>query len=200
MSDNIHKILNWFEMAKMDRYELCIIGAGPAGYAAAMRALDYGKRVLWIEKDQLGGAGLHNGALSSKTFWEIAQDLARWRRQNQRIGLPPVDVPFAEIASEVEAVVRMRMDQLGRHMEACNRGQDPKQLDYVQGVAYLESDHRIRVEAGGKVRHYEAEYILLATGSRPRREPSIPIDERTILTSDGIGNLQSYPESLVILG
>ena len=54
----------------MLHFDLCVIGAGPAGYAAAMRAVDFGKRVLLIEKDKLGGAGLHNGALSSKTFWE----------------------------------------------------------------------------------------------------------------------------------
>ena len=47
----------------MDKYDLCIIGAGPSGYAAAMRAVDFGKRVVLIEKDKVGGAGLYNGAL-----------------------------------------------------------------------------------------------------------------------------------------
>ena len=55
----------------MDRYDLCVLGGGPSGYAAAMRAVDFGKKVLLIEKDKLGGAGIYDGALSSKTFWEI---------------------------------------------------------------------------------------------------------------------------------
>ena len=49
----------------MDKYDLCIIGAGPSGYAAAMRAVDFGKKTVLIEKDKVGGAGLYNGALSS---------------------------------------------------------------------------------------------------------------------------------------
>ena len=50
----------------MDRYDLCVLGGGPSGYAAAMRAVDFGKKVLLIEKDKLGGAGIYDGALSSK--------------------------------------------------------------------------------------------------------------------------------------
>lgn len=57
----------------MEKYDLVIIGAGPAGYAAAMRAVDLKKKTLLIEKDQLGGAGIANGALSSKTWWEAQE-------------------------------------------------------------------------------------------------------------------------------
>ncbi len=99
----------------MLHFDLCVIGAGPAGYAAAMRAVDFGKRVLLIEKDKLGGAGLHNGALSSKTFWEISQDLARWRKQNAHFGLPGVQVPFADIVAQVNVAVNKQMAQLDRH-------------------------------------------------------------------------------------
>ena len=56
----------------MERYDLCVIGGGPAGYAAAMRAIDFGKKVLLIEKDKVGGAGIYDGALSSKTMWEFS--------------------------------------------------------------------------------------------------------------------------------
>ena len=71
----------------MDHYDLCVLGGGPSGYAAAMRAVDFGKKVLLIEKDMLGGAGIYDGALSSKTFWEwsslvsIAESGSRSRSQ-----------------------------------------------------------------------------------------------------------------------
>lgn len=184
----------------MEHYDLCVIGAGPAGYAAAMRAIDFGKRVLLIEKDKLGGAGLHNGALSSKTFWEIAQDLARWRRQNAHFGLPGVEVPFADVAAQVQAAVQARMDQLKLHIDCCNDCEAHPEVHYVQGTAYLESNNRIRVTSELGVTHFEADYVILATGSRPRHLPHIPIDEQVILSSDGIGNLKDYPESLVVLG
>lgn len=184
----------------MERYDLCVIGAGPSGYAAAMRALDFGKRVLLVEKEQLGGAGLHNGALSSKTFWEIAQDIARWRDHNQQFGLADVELPYADIAAQVNASVQARTDQLRLHIERCNACEAHADLRLVHGKAVLESNHRIRVETGDEHLHFEADYVVLATGSRPRRLPHIPIDERVILTSDGIGNLDHYPESMVVLG
>jgi dihydrolipoamide dehydrogenase len=58
----------------MEKYDLCVIGAGPSGYAAAMRAVDFKKKVLLIEKDKVGGAGIHHGALSSKTWWELSRE------------------------------------------------------------------------------------------------------------------------------
>ena len=53
-------------------YDVCILGAGPAGYAAAMRAHDLGKRVLLVERGRVGGSGIHAGALSSKTMWHLS--------------------------------------------------------------------------------------------------------------------------------
>ena len=56
----------------METFDLIVIGGGPAGYAAAMRGIDFGKRVCLIERDRVGGAGVYNGALSSKTLWELS--------------------------------------------------------------------------------------------------------------------------------
>ena len=53
----------------MEKYDLVVIGAGPSGFAAAMRSLDFKKKTLIIEKNRIGGAGVTNGALSSKTWW-----------------------------------------------------------------------------------------------------------------------------------
>ena len=58
------------------RFDLCVLGAGPAGYAAAVRAHDLGKKVLLVERDRIGGAGIHAGALSSKTMWHLSNDYA----------------------------------------------------------------------------------------------------------------------------
>lgn len=60
----------------MEKYDLIVIGGGPAGYAAAMRGIDFGKKVCLIERDKVGGAGVYNGTLSSKTLWEIANKVS----------------------------------------------------------------------------------------------------------------------------
>ena len=64
------------KVSNSPRYDVAIVGAGPAGFAAAMRAHDLGKKVLLVEKGRLGGAGLHAGALSSKTMWHLSNDFA----------------------------------------------------------------------------------------------------------------------------
>ena len=57
----------------MERFDVCVIGAGPAGFAAAIRAIDFGQSVALIEREKVGGAGIFNGALSSKTLWELSE-------------------------------------------------------------------------------------------------------------------------------
>ena len=81
----------------MKKYDLCIIGAGPSGYAAAMRAVDFGKKVVLIEKDKVGGAGLYNGALSSKTMWELSQKLRTINEGIQSVGRRRLNLKWEEV-------------------------------------------------------------------------------------------------------
>ncbi|MEM7038936.1 MAG: NAD(P)/FAD-dependent oxidoreductase, partial [Bacteroidota bacterium] len=187
----------------MEKYDLCIIGSGPAGYASAMRAVDMGKRVALVEKDKIGGAGLHNGALSSKTFWEIAHEISHAREQAEKYGVEHPDVPFAEVVREVDAAVAARADQLANHLSLVNAGNSDGQIDFIHGRATLEGPHTVRihpVNEGDTAFDLHAENVILATGSRPRKLPVHPIDEQIVITSDGIGNLKDYPKSMVILG
>lgn len=180
----------------MNHYELCVIGGGPSGYAAAMRGIDLGKKVLLVERHRLGGAGIHDGALSSKTFWEIAQDIAAARTQAQRFGCTAPEVTFAELQAEVQAAVDRRRTQLeeqAAHLQV--RG-----LDLIYGNAKLISPEKIEITTADGPQFVTADNIVLATGSQPRKIPSLPIDERVVLTSDGISQLEAYPESMVILG
>ena len=64
---------------KMEHYDIIVIGGGPSGYAGAMRALDFKKKVLLIEKNRLGGAGIYDGVLTSKTLWEYSQKISSVR-------------------------------------------------------------------------------------------------------------------------
>ena len=80
----------------MEKYDLCIIGAGPSGYAAAMRAVDFKKKVVLIEKDKIGGAGLYNGAISSKTLWELSQKVKNINEMITPVGRDPFEVTWKE--------------------------------------------------------------------------------------------------------
>ena len=99
----------------MKRFDLCVIGAGPSGYAAAMRAVDYGKNVLIIERHTIGGAGVTNGALSSKTWWELSRNVDLVHKNKKRYNLNAPDVNFHALKEEVNNAVEERKEMLSDH-------------------------------------------------------------------------------------
>jgi len=185
----------------MEQYDLVIIGAGPSGYAAAMRAVDLKKKVLLIEKGKLGGAGISNGALSSKTLWELSRDMLAFRKNLDRYHLKPPKAVWKEIQSEVRNAVKERIELLKNHLNELQSNSKYKDYIYfIEGEASIISEHLVEVETPQERLAFETDYIIIATGSRPRHLPNIPIDEETILTSDGIEQLEDFPESMVIVG
>src|SRR5215213_11871128 len=100
----------------MEKYDLVVIGAGPSGYAAAMRALDFKKKTLLIEKNHVGGAGVTNGALSSKTWWELSRETALFRKNLKRFNLEVPSINYKEIQSEIRRAVEERKSMLEDHI------------------------------------------------------------------------------------
>src|SRR5687767_1459710 len=96
----------------MEKFDLVVIGAGPSGYAAAMRSLDFRKRTLLIEKNKVGGAGVTNGALSSKTWWELSRETASFRKNLRRFNIEVPSINYKEIQAEVVRAVGERMGML----------------------------------------------------------------------------------------
>src|SRR5215212_5294662 len=100
----------------MNKYDLVVIGAGPSGYAAAMRALDFKKKVLLIERNKVGGAGVTNGALSSKTWWELSRETSSFLKNLKRFNLQAPSINYKEIQTEVRRAVEERKSMLEDHM------------------------------------------------------------------------------------
>lgn len=184
----------------MEKFDLIVIGSGPSGYAAAMRSMDFNKRTLLIEKSNMGGAGITNGALSSKTWWEISREVHMLNKQLKNFNLKTPDVNFKEIKEDVRKAVQERIDLLQEHMNLISQKRKKDLLHYKKGVARLLSKNEVEINRYDKKEVVWGDYIILATGSSPRMLPEIPIDEKIILTSDGIEALEEFPESMVILG
>ena len=187
-------------MLYMEKFDLIVIGSGPSGYAAAMRAVDFKRKTLIIEKDKLGGAGVTNGALSSKTLWEISRDAYHFNQHLKRYNLKIPKVSFKKIKEEVESALQERMSMLHEHMVAIGSKRNDNLLHYKQGFATLLTQNEVEINVNGSNQVVWGENIILATGSRPRLLPEIPIDEKVIMTSDGIESMNEFPESMVILG
>ena len=183
----------------MEKYDICIIGGGPSGYAAAMRAIDFGKKVILIEKDKVGGAGLYNGALSSKSMWEYSMKYYTVRNEMKD---HPEDITlnYSDVMKAVNGAVFDRKFQLACHIKLLQSITEKKLFTYERGWAKLIDNHCVEIAKKDGEKRIYAEHIILATGSRPRKLPNIPIDEQIILTSDGIGNLSEFPKSLVVVG
>ena len=101
----------------MEKYDLCIIGAGPSGYAAAMRSVDFGKKTLLIEKDKVGGAGLYNGALSSKTMWELSEKLRTVNERIKSVGGKAIDMSWEETQKTLMDATFDRKFQYSCHLK-----------------------------------------------------------------------------------
>lgn len=185
----------------MKKYDVCVIGGGPAGYAAAMRAVDFKKTVLLVEKDKIGGAGIHNGALSSKTWWELSREAFALRIHCKSTNVPAPEHNFQILKGEVDKAVGKRRELLEHHMHNINLSSHGDYFHFIKGVGKVVGDNVVYIKpADGEELEIEADNIILATGSRPRKLDNIPIDEETILTSDGIENLREFPKSIVIVG
>ncbi len=184
----------------MKRFDLIVIGAGPSGYAAAMRAIDFKKKTLLVEKSRVGGAGVTNGALSSKTWWELSREASAFRKSLKRYNIQVPSISYSEIQAEVRKAVQERKGMLEEHLDQLNNSPYSNLLEFKVGEARLINQHEVEITHGAQKEVVYAENIILATGSRPRYLPELPIDEHTVMTSEGIEGMADFPESMVIVG
>ncbi|MEX1003332.1 MAG: NAD(P)/FAD-dependent oxidoreductase [Crocinitomicaceae bacterium] len=182
------------------KYDLVVIGGGPAGYAAAMRAVDFGKRICLVEKSRIGGAGVYNGALSSKTLWELSQRVKSVNETIVSIGRDRFELSWEEVKKTLEEAIFERKFQYSCHIKLLKTNRSDL-FTYSRGFGKVIDPHTVQVtKDDGEIETFNTEYIIIATGSTPRKLPNIPVDEKIIMTSDGIDNISDFPKSMVIVG
>lgn len=174
--------------------DLAVIGSGPGGYVAAIRASQLGLRAVVIEKDQPGGVCLNIGCIPSKALIYQAE-LFRKAEELEAIGLG-VDRSGLDY-SKVFAASRRAADRLSKGVQFLLKKNN---VEYVQGEARLADSHAVKVRSGDGERTITGRFILVATGSRPRELKGFEFDEKTVLSSTGLLMMQDLPKSLLILG
>jgi len=171
-------------------YDIVVLGGGSGGYACALRAAELGKRVALIEKDRVGGTCLHRGCIPTKALLHAAE-IADHARDSASFGVlstfEGIDVPG--VLSYKNSVV----DRLWKGLQSTIAS---RKIDTIEGSGRLESPTQVRV--GDTV--YEAEHVVLATGSEPRSLPGLEIDGERVINSDHALQLDRVPGSVVILG
>ena len=176
-------------------YDLVVIGGGPGGEKAAVAAAFFGKRVALIEKAEAGpgGAGVHTGTLPSKTLRETALYLTGFKRrqlyQSVNFGIPAEGSSAAALMCRLPQVREMQSQQILKNLERHG-------VELIQGFGEFTSPHQVRVDS----RVLEADHILIATGSSPRRPDHFDFDDPEVFDSDSILELSRIPDSLAVIG
>ena len=188
----------------MKAFDLVVLGAGPAGYVAAIRAAQLGMRVLCVDaglgkdgKPSLGGTCLNVGCIPSKALLESSEHYHHARAELQSHG-----ITTGEVRMDVAAMLA-RKDKIVRGLAS---GIDvlftKNKVTSIAGTARLQAGMRVEVAplAGGPPESYEAAHILIATGSLPRDIDSVPVDGKLVVDSTGALDFAAVPKRLGVIG
>src|SRR5246500_2556840 len=180
-----------------DRYDVVIIGAGPGGYIAAIRAAQLGLRTACVEsRATLGGTCLNIGCIPSKALLQSSEKLVEARHGLGEHGIRVGEV-FVDLASMMGRKDKV-VTTLTRGVEFLFR---KNKVDWLKGKGRISAPGRIAVtDTDGAAREVEATSIILATGSESTRLPGIDIDEKRIVSSTGALSLDRVPERLTVIG
>ncbi len=179
------------------KFDLLVIGSGPAGQKAAIQAAKAGASVLVVEQTaKAGGACVHRGTIPSKTLRETAVALGLVRRRSAgTLDLKPADdLKLASLMSRLDQVVAAHQKFIGEQLERNG-------VERWHGRARFVSPHELEIRApDGRVTRVEAKFVVIATGSQPRNPADVPIDHERVLDSDSILSLSYLPTSLAVIG
>jgi NAD(P) transhydrogenase len=177
-------------------YDLLVIGSGPGGQKAAIAAAKLGRSVAIVERrNMIGGVCLNTGTIPSKTLREAVLYLTG-ANQHEMYGQSyrvKEEITIADLAARTQHVVGREIDVV-RSQLARNR------VSILNGTGFFADPHVVVVDDGGRRQQASAEAIVIATGTRPARPASVEFDDRTIIDSDGIVNLERVPRSMVVAG
>ena len=180
-----------------NRYDLVVIGAGPAGLSAALFAARRSRKVLLVHRDRkLGGECLHRGTIPSKTLRACAEHLASLRARTAGV----VDLELAS-QTKLESLMR-RLDHVVEvHEQSLEKEVLGVGVERAHSKARFLTDHTLELVApSGAKQVVYGEKILIATGSRPRKPDDVCVDHETVLDSDSILSMLYLPRSLAVLG
>lgn len=174
--------------------DILVIGAGPAGYAAAIRAGQMDQDVIIVEKDGFGGTCLNHGCIPSKALIAAADDVYSARNAATRAIHADVDVDFAQLMRWKERVVRRLTKGVEKLCEVNG-------VTRIEGRAEFVDTNRAEVDIPDSSNSFlEFEHAIIATGSRPMQIPGFSVTDEPILDSKQALDLDTLPQKLVVIG
>ncbi|MEX3099283.1 MULTISPECIES: Si-specific NAD(P)(+) transhydrogenase [unclassified Streptomyces] len=181
----------------MPDFDMLVLGSGPGGQKAAIAAAKLGRRVGVVDRgDMVGGVSLHTGTIPSKTLREAVLYLTGLTQRDlygQSYRLKE-NITVADLTARTQHVVN-------REIEVIRSQLARNQVPLFAGTGRFLDPHTVALrEVTGHERVLTAEHVVIATGTRPARPPSVEFDGRTILDSDNVLTIERVPRSMVIVG
>jgi len=178
------------------RYDLVVIGSGPAGQKGAIAAAKLGRSVALVDRRALlGGVSLHSGTMPSKTLREVILYLTGFRQR----AFYGADYTLKDRITIQDLRDRVRT-VIGREYEVITAQLRRNGVELVDGLARFLDPHRLLVEDVQGAREIEGDRILIACGTRPARDPHVPFDGERILVADQLGAVEQMPQELIVVG
>jgi NAD(P) transhydrogenase len=180
----------------MQTFDMIVIGSGPAGQRAAIQAAKSGKRVALIEKGLcVGGVCVNTGTIPSKTMREAVLHFSGYNYQNiygvnYRV---KEKITMADLAFRVQHVIKTEIDVTVAQLSRNN-------IETLFGIASFLDPHTLRVTGPQSFSDYQAENVIIATGTKPAESPKVPINGRSIVNSDQVLQMTDIPKTLIVVG
>ncbi|WP_028981845.1 dihydrolipoyl dehydrogenase [Sporocytophaga myxococcoides] len=177
------------------KYDLIVIGSGPGGYVAAIRASQLGMKVGVVEKAELGGICLNWGCIPTKALLKSAQ-VFEYVKHAKEYG-----INVGESQADFSAVVKRSRDVASGMSKGIQFLFRKNKIDHISGFGKILPGKKVEVtDAAGKKEVYNADHVILATGGRSRELPNVKIDNEKIIGYRKAMVLEKKPESMVIMG
>ncbi len=178
------------------RYDLIVIGSGPAGQKGAIAAAKLGKRVAIIDRQEMiGGVSLHTGTIPSKTLREAILYLSGFRQRS----FYGKDYRVKEHVAIADLGFRVRM-VLEHELEVVRHQLQRNEVTTIYGAARFIDPHTLEVDANEGPIMLKADYVLIACGTRAALDPMIPFDGQRIFNADQLQLISALPRRIIVVG
>src|SRR5687767_1092654 len=178
-------------------FDLIVIGAGPGGYVAAIRAAQNGFKVACVEKQYLGGTCLNVGCIPSKALLESSERYHSILHNAAKHGINiegQVKLDLAKMIARKEDVVRQNTNGVAYLFKK-------NKIEHIKGHGRLTAADTVEVsDANGAKQSYKAKRVLIATGSEPSSVPALPFDGKHIISSTEALTLTELPKRMIVVG
>lgn len=180
-----------------NKYDIVILGSGPGGYVAAIRASQLGFKTAIVDKDNLGGICLNWGCIPTKSLLKNAELYDKIKNHSDEFGISVKEVDF-----DFSKIIKRSRDVSSKITKGVEFLMKKNNIDVIKGFGKFKSKNELQIldENGKEIEIVTSNKFIIATGARSRKVDAIPVDHKNIITSKEAMSLEALPKELIVIG